>query len=150
MKKLIQLRTVLTNHNAFIKSHPDKLVLSVKNGHVTALAAEKLSLKYDYTLTIKVSDYDHAINDLMVPILSWMSIYQYDHLTHPELRKEAVTFEMNPVSETANDVTINLTLSQRVNASKVDDGFAYTDISDELPSDMRSDWTNQILASHTD
>lgn len=144
MKKLQQIQKLLEDNNHFIQNNPDKLRLFIDEGTITASATECLGFEYQYTLNLSLSDYDQSMNNLMMPIISWMYLYQQEFMLNSDLRKKAIQFALTENSDNTKNVAIKLKLTERVIVKKTEADVEYRQVNDALPVEMRPEWLNQI------
>jgi hypothetical protein len=144
MKKPQKIRELLEKHSLFIKSNPDKLHIFIENGDVLSTAAKSLSFEYQYKLNIVILDYAESIDYLMVPIMAWMYIHQNEKMSNADLRHDAVKLEVEQLNEQSHDISITLSLSERVIVKNGVDGLEYKHVNDMPPKEMLPDWAINI------
>ena len=120
MNKPQSLRHALNKSVPYVRENPDRLHLFVDNGSLVATAAASISWEYRYTLNVVVTDFTGDQNLLMAPILYWLRDNQPDALQNPDERERLFTFEVDILGNGACDLSLNLKLTERVLARKVD------------------------------
>ena len=120
MNKPQSLRHALNKSVPYVRENPDRLHLFVDNGSLVATAAASISWEYRYTLNVVVTDFTGDQNLLMAPILYWLRDNQPDALQNPDEREKLFTFEVDILGNGACDLSLNLKLTERVLARKVD------------------------------
>lgn len=126
MNKPASLRQALTRSVPLLAAHPDKLKLYVDEGGIAATGNGSLSFEYAYTLHLVVMDYGGHPDQIMVPLLDWLSTHQPEMLRNRDLMRDGFRFEVDILSHTLVDIDVKLKLSERVGVQRVDAGYRCT------------------------
>lgn len=118
MKKPESLRRALTEAVPHLKKNPDALLVFLDEGRITSTAAPTLSFVYEYVLNIIVTDYAGHADSIVVPILAWLRRNQPEMLLNPELGRDGFKFEADILNHKTLDLSIKLTLTERVGVSE--------------------------------
>lgn len=109
MEKLHALRKHLIDRVPGLKKNPDRLLTFVEEGVVEFHRGQNLSHQYRMPVRIVLTDYGNSLDLVMVPLLQWLSTYQ------PDLNPaEAVRIDAEILSNTALDLSLQVTLTERV------------------------------------
>lgn len=139
MKKPQNLRRALTEAVPYIQANPDKLHIFIDNGSLVTTAAPSLSWEYRYLLNMVIEDFSGDQNLLMAPIIAWLQDNQADAIDNPDRRDSLMTFEVDILSNDLCDISINLSLTERVLVSNTGEVVSVTAIAEpDVPSEM---WT---------
>ena len=114
MLKPNSLRAFLTDSNAFLKADPDRLLMFVDEGRIVASGTLALSHEYRYTLNLIVTDYPGAEDALLLPLLAWLRTNQPELFENPELRDNAIPFDVDLNNNQTVDISIKVSLTERV------------------------------------
>lgn len=125
MKKLIDLRTHLTNSVPSLKKDPERLDVYIEKGGI-ACRYGNLCYQYAYEARILVKDFTDHADTLMVPLLAWVAIHQPDLLLDVGKQDNAIRFEAEIVDHDKTDVLLMLDLSERVIVSEIDGVYTAT------------------------
>lgn len=125
VKKPEGLKRLLLAAVPGLAADPTRLAMFIDKGKLATRANGSLSFEYSYTLNIVVQDYSGEIDDLMVPLLAWISEQQPDLLERDP--REPFTFESEILDSDAADVSIDLELTEAVRVvRKPEGGFTAT------------------------
>jgi len=112
MNKLQQLREHLLTHIPELKKSPECLLTFVDKGKVVS---NRLSLcfEYDYTANVIVTDFTGDADKVMVVLLAWYQQHQQDKCFPANIE-----FEADILNNKAVDLSIKITLTERVIVAK--------------------------------
>lgn len=127
MKKLHSLRAHLINRIIGLNKDPDRLLTFIEGGKIEFHRGQSLSHQYTVPARIVLTDYTGEIDAIMLPLLQWLS--HYEPSTDP---KEAIQFEAEILSNHAMDISIQVTLTERV-VAKVDCENGRIDLDHRMP-----------------
>lgn len=144
MKKPDSLRRALVAAVPHLKRNPDALHVFLDEGHIISTAAPSLSFEYQYVLNVIVTDYSDHADTIMVPILAWLRRNQPELLLNPERGRDGFRFEAELLNHTTLDLSIKLTLSERVGVSEAAGKLTATHF-DEPPLDPFEDVAHWAL-----
>jgi hypothetical protein len=109
MKKLESLRSHLINSVPGLKKNPDRLLAFIEDGSIEFHRGQHLSHQYTVPARIILTDFSGDTDSVIIPLLQWLSHYQ------PDLKPdEAVRFQAELLSNRAWDLSIEVTLTERV------------------------------------
>lgn len=122
MNKPDSLRNHLLASVPELRNDPDRLLVFIDNGTVRSTAAVGLSFEYAYTLNVMLTDFAGHPDALMIQLLAWLMVNQHELLANLEKGKEAIKFEADILDNSKVDLSIELSLTERVIVKKLDDG----------------------------
>ncbi|MFP5424978.1 MAG: phage tail protein [Gammaproteobacteria bacterium] len=122
MNKPDSLRNHLLATVPELRNDPDRLLVFIDNGTVRSTAAVGLSFEYAYTLNVMLTDFAGHPDALMIQLLAWLMVNQHELLANLEKGKEAIKFEADILDNSKVDLSIELSLTERVIVKKLDDG----------------------------
>jgi hypothetical protein len=134
MKKPASLRAALTAAVPHLKRNPDALHIFLDEGRIISTAATSLSFEYQYVLNVIVTDYSEHADTIVVPILAWLRRNQIDLLLNPDRGRDGFRFEADILNHTTLDLSIKLTLTERVGVTENEGKLTVTHF-DEPPLD---------------
>lgn len=132
MDKPAALKQTLLAQVAHLREHPETLSTYIDGGRLVARPGS-LSFEYRYTLNLVVQDFAGDIDLIMVPLLAWVAVNQPDLLDRAP--NQPLTFECDVLDADAQDVSIDLELTELVRVAQVDVGFSV----EHLPEPPRPD-----------
>lgn len=122
MNKPESLRAHLLTTVTELKHNPDRLLIFVDNGKVRCTAASSLSFEYSFDLQIILTDFAGHPDSVMLPILGWLSVNQSELLENLDRVKNGIQFEADILDKNKVDLSLKLSLTERVVVSKDDQG----------------------------
>lgn len=122
MNKPDSLRAHLLEHVPDLKQNPDRLLIFIDNGKIRCTAAATLSFEYGYQLQIILTDFAGHPDSVMLPLLGWVRVHQSELLANLDKSAEGITFEADVIDQSKVDMSITLTLTERVAVKKRNDG----------------------------
>lgn len=137
MKKPAALRAYLLQRSPWLQNDPTRLATFVENGHMEFRGDDSSNLmpgrppaplcyEHHYILTLVVMDYPGVAEDILVPIMEWLSTNQPDLLHNPDWQKNGLTFDAEVIDKHKSDLSVSLKLSERVIAHVIDDSQAHS------------------------
>lgn len=122
MKKLISLRQHLIDACPELQRDPDNLRTHIDSGSIRYHVRDEptganLSHRYDCTAQIIVLDFGADVDQIVLPLLHWLSLYQPD--APPD---EAVRFESEILKNDKVDFSLSVQLTERVTVTVNDQG----------------------------
>lgn len=111
-----------------LRDHPETLSLFTDGGRVVCRATGTLSFEQRYKLNLVVQDFAGDLNAIFVPLLAWISLEQPDLFDRAP--NEPFTFESEFLDSGAQDVSIDLELTELVRVEVVDGAWSITDVPD--------------------
>ncbi|MVT04322.1 phage tail protein [Enterobacter sp. 10-1] len=113
MKKAELLRAALTAGNTWCKANPEQITVWVEKGHIQIEATGEASFMYHYTIQVLAMDFPGQIDDLMLPLLSWVWQQQPDLLLNPDNNRK-VEFDADIVNDDVADILFKVPAWERV------------------------------------
>ncbi len=123
MRKPTLLRDYLQARVPDLAAHPDHLHVFVEKGHI-ASGLPDLHFRYNYSVTLIITDFSGDPDGLMVPLLAWIAENQPDLLQHPERQNKAIAFEAELLGNDLADVQISMDLTERVIVTRTPTGWS--------------------------
>lgn len=114
MLKPASLRSTIEAALPDLARDPDRLLVFIDEGTVRCTAATSLSFEYGYTLRVVVTDYARHADTLIVPVLRWVATHQPELLANFDMQKTGIRFEADLLNKSSMDLSILLTLTERV------------------------------------
>ncbi|MDF8362018.1 phage tail protein [Achromobacter anxifer] len=114
MRKPADVRAYLTRCNAFLQRNPDRLQVFVEKGRIVCNGTRNLSHEYRYTLTLVITDYTDSEDEIMLPLLGWLRVNQPELFENPSRWDTAFQFEVELLNNAAQDIEIQLALTESV------------------------------------
>ena len=106
MRKLADLRNHILTNVAGLKSNPDKLLTFIEDGNIEFWQGTNLSHNYTLPVRLIITDYAGNVDDIIIPVLSWLQIREpgFDP-------QNSISFEAELLNNNSYDiiVTINIT-----------------------------------------
>ncbi|MFK3649284.1 phage tail protein [Lysobacter enzymogenes] len=121
MIKPDSLRAQLAAAIPELKRDPDRMLLFIKEGGLSATLAPGFSFEYRYTLHLIITDFAGHPDAVMVPLLVWLARNQSELLANPALR-DGIAFEAELLANDKVDLEIRLPLTERVGVHKQEGG----------------------------
>ncbi|HMV53642.1 MAG TPA: phage tail protein [Plasticicumulans sp.] len=116
MNKLRSLREHLLASVPDLRRDPERLLTFIDAGRIRCTATHSLSFEYSYTLNCILTDYAGHPDAVFVPMLAWLKMNQ------PDADDDIVQFEADVLTGTAIDLSIKLSLTERVQVIDAGDG----------------------------
>ncbi len=135
MLKPASLRTAIEAALPELKRNPDRLLVFIDEGGIRCTSAASLSFEYTYTLNLVVTDYAQHADTLMVPVLAWVAKNQPELLANPERQRDGIRFEADLLNKQSMDLSIHITLTERVIVRTAPDGGITAEHVGEPPLD---------------
>ena len=79
-----------------------------------ASATASLSFEYSVKLNLIVTDCAGDADAIMLALIAWLKVHQFDLLANEERRKHGITFEVDFNNHETVDISIKLDLTERV------------------------------------
>jgi hypothetical protein len=114
VKKPGTLRAALVAALPQLATDPDKLLVFIDAGSLHASYAPGLSYEYAYTLNIILTDYAGDPDAVMVPLLMWVRVNQSELMDNVDQRQSGISFEADIIDNDSCDLSIKLSLTERV------------------------------------
>lgn len=114
MLKPPDLRQHLTSAVPDLGRDPEKLIVLAKGGKLVNTGTPSLSFEYRYTLNIIVLDFAGHADGIMVPLLEWARRNQPELFDNEQLRQNAIRFDVEYLTTSTVDLSIEIDLTERV------------------------------------
>ena len=118
MKKPDSLRTHLLAAIKELQRDPERMLIFTDKGNIRCTGAKGLSFEYVYYLNFILTDYAGELDAVMIPLLDWVRINQSELLMNLEKSKDAFKFETVILNNGTVDLSLTLTLTERVIVKK--------------------------------
>lgn len=112
MNKLQQLREHLLTHIPELKKSPECLLTFADKGKVVSNSLS-LCFEYQYTANVIITDFTGSADKVMVVLLAWYQQHQQDKCFPANIE-----FEADILNNKAVDLSIKITLTERVIVAK--------------------------------
>lgn len=140
MQKLVDLRNHILQNVPDLKRNPDKLLTFIEDGNIEYWQGTNLSHSYTIPARIIVTDYSGDIDNLIVPILSWLSYRE------PGLEPQnAISFEAEILNNDSWDLSVTVNITERVIVKVVPEGLDVQHVMPEPELEMNEDAEWQII-----
>ncbi|AZD84759.1 Phage tail protein [Pseudomonas chlororaphis subsp. aureofaciens] len=122
MNKPESLRAHLLATVADLKHDPDRLLIFIDNGKIRCTAAPSLSFEYGFDLQIIITNFAGHPDNIMLPLLGWVSVNQSELMENLNKSAEGIKFEADIIDRSKVDMSITLRLTERVVVRKDAEG----------------------------
>ncbi|WP_460088163.1 phage tail protein [Pseudomonas sp. H1_B04] len=122
MNKPESLRTHLLATIGELKHNPDRLLIFIDNGKIRCTAAASLSFEYSFDLQVILTDFAGHPDSVMLPVLRWLKVNQADLLENLNKSAEGIQFEADILDNSKVDLSLTLSLTERVIVGEDADG----------------------------
>lgn len=137
MKKPASLRAALEASSAWLRKHPDNLLIFAEGGRVAARYGDTSYLT-SYTLNIVVTDFPEDPATIYVPLIAWIAVNQPDALLNHDTGNQLIQFEADILNHSTCDLSLKIDLTETVVVTTVDGATSAT-YTDEPPVDPYHD-----------
>lgn len=120
MNKPASLRLCLQRSVRFFAQNPDKLRIFIDKGSVFSTGVPGLSFEYRYTLTLNIIDFPEHSDNIIIPVLAWLTENQPEMLQNPDLMERGFHFDAEILNNNTSDMEFRLLLTERVGVRIVD------------------------------
>lgn len=131
MKKLEDLRGHLLANVPGLKRNPDKLLTFIEDGSIEFWSGPNLSHAYAIPVQIIVTDYAGNVDELILPILSWLKVREPGHDPMNTIR-----FEAELLNNNSYDIAITVNVTERVIVKATEAGLDVEHVLPEAPMEM--------------
>lgn len=129
MKKPFSLHQFLVKRTPWLNTDPDHLVILVENGQIAVTGVHpNLSHEHQYQLTVTLLDFEHDPEEIIVPMLEWLTTHQSDLLDNSDWQQNGLSYDLVVIDKNKVDFTIRMRLTERIIAC----------IKDEAAQDSRA------------
>lgn len=102
---------------------PDRLVIFASKGRIASrFAPPNLNFEYRYDLKVTLLDFAGHVDQLILPVLRWISVNQPELLQGRATANEAIGFEAEIIDATTKDLELTLALTEAVTVTERPDG----------------------------
>lgn len=134
MKKINHLKKYLLKKNLLDNNSATKNQFIIKDGIVEPFSVDDLGFQYHFTLSINLTGYRYPFEDLIASIVSWMQANQPDAIISTRSRQQAIKFNVANINGNQCDLTIELTLSERIKPIQQQDKLEFNSLTDRIIS----------------
>jgi hypothetical protein len=114
MNKVVSVRRAITDAVPELHDNPDKLLVFVDAGKVIATSEPALSFEYRYTVNAIITDFAGDADAVFVALIAWVKRHQSDLFANADERMNAISFEVDHLTQTTCDLSIKLNLTESV------------------------------------
>lgn len=132
MKKINHLKKYLLKKNLLDNNSATKNQFIIKDGIVEPFSVDDLGFQYHFTLSINLTGYRYPFEDLIASIVSWMQANQPDAIISTRSRQQAIKFNVANINGNQCDLTIELTLSERIKPLQQQDKLEFNSLTDRI------------------
>ena len=132
MKKINHLKKYLLKKNLLDNNSATKNQFIIKDGIVEPFSVDDLGFQYHFTLSINLTGYRYPFEDLIANIVSWMQANQPDAIISTRSRQQAIKFNVANINGNQCDLTIELTLSERIKPILQQDKSEFNSLTDQI------------------
>lgn len=125
MRKLEDLRRHLLENVPKLKRNPDKLLTFIEDGNIEFWQGPNLSHAYSIPVQLIITDYAGSVDDIVIPVISWLSVREPGHDPMNTIR-----FEAELLNNNSYDIAITVNITERVIVKATENGL---DIEHVLP-----------------
>jgi len=143
MKKLEDLRGHLLANVPGLKRNPDKLLTFIEDGSIEFWPGQNLSHAYAIPIQIIVTDYAGNVDDLVLPILSWLQVREPGHDPMNTIR-----FEAELLNNNSYDIAITVNVTERVIVKATEAGLDVEHVLPEAPMEIEATEWEIIMDLH--
>ena len=132
MKKINHLKKYLLKKNLLDNNSETRNQFIIKDGIVEPFSVDDLGFQYHFTLSINLTGYRYPFEDLIASIVSWMQANQPDAMISTRSRQQAIKFNVANINGNQCDLTIELTLSERIKPIQQQDKLEFNSLTDRI------------------
>lgn len=141
MRKLSDLRNHILANVPHLKRNPDKLLTFIEDGNIEYWQGANLSHSYTLPVRLIVTDYAGEVDEIIIPILSWL---QY---REPGLDpSNTLSFEAELLNNNSYDISVTVNITERVIVKATEAGLDVEHVLPEPPMAMNGDAEWQIIS----
>ncbi|MGD8174786.1 phage tail protein [Marinimicrobium sp. ARAG 43.8] len=145
MKKLNDLRDYLMQRVPSLKRDPDRLLTFVEDGRIIFHPGNNYSHQYRLPARIIVTDWAGNVDDIVLPLLEWISVREPGF--NPE---EILRFESEILDKEKVDLAFTVQLTERVVVTFQEGQRTITHILPEPAMQMNADASWELTTSGPD
>ena len=145
MKKPESLRRHLEACIPHLKRNPENLRLYIGDGVIACRQGAGLSFEWRYDLELLFTDVVDSPDTLVVPLLAWLSVNQYDLFSDPDKCNKAIAFVSEVIDHEKIDISFKLALSERVLVKNVPEGWRCEHLDEPALPDFGGEMDWQIF-----
>ncbi|MEQ5834227.1 phage tail protein [Marinobacter sp. NFXS9] len=141
MKKLADLRNHILTNVRHLKKNPDKLLTFIEDGNIECWQGTNLSHKYTLPVRLIVTDYAGEVDEIIIPILSWLLVREpgFDP-------KNSISFEAELLNNNSYDISVTVNITERVIVNATEAGLDVEHVLPDPPLEMNADAEWQIIS----
>ncbi|MFQ1008885.1 hypothetical protein B6D12_08515 [Gilliamella apicola] len=132
MKKINDLKKYLLKKNLLDNNSATKNQFIVKDGIVEPFSVDNSGFQYHFTLSMNLTNYRYPFEDLIASIVIWMQANQPDAMISLQSRQQAIKFNIANIIGNQCDLTIELTLSERIKSIQQQDKLEFNSLTDRI------------------
>lgn len=141
MRKLADLRNHILGNVPGLKSNPDNLLTFIEDGNIEYWKGANLSHSYTIPVRLIITDYAGDVDNIIIPILSWLQIREpgFDP-------QNTLSFEAELLNNNSYDISVTVNVTERVIVKATEAGLDVEHVLPEPPLEMNEDAQWQIIA----
>lgn len=132
MKKINHLKKYLLKKNLLDNNSETRNQFIIKDGIVEPFSVDDSGFQYHFTLSLNLTGYRYPFEDLIASIVSWMQANQPDAMISTRSRQQAIKFNVANINGNQCDLTIELTLSERIKPIQQQDKLEFNSLTDRI------------------
>lgn len=141
MRKLAHLRTHILANVPDLKRNPDKLLTFIEDGNIEFWQGVNLSHNYTLPVRLIVTDYAGEIDQIIIPILSWLQVRE------PGLDPQnTISFEAELLNNNSYDISVTVNITEQVIVKATEAGLDVEHVIPDPPLEMNDDAEWQIIS----
>ncbi|GAA3911780.1 phage tail protein [Gibbsiella dentisursi] len=98
MRKADLLRAAIRKNNAWCRTNPENLQISIPECLIVATGEMSASFEYRYTLQVLLLDFPGDLDEITLPILAWARVHQPELIYNPDVRKDGIRMEADIIN----------------------------------------------------
>lgn len=140
MIKLTDLRAHILTNVPELQRNPEKMLTFIEDGNIEFWDGPNLSHMYRLPIRLIVTDYAGPVDDIILPILSWVKVREpgFDPAN-------TISFEAELLNNSSYDISITVNITERVIVKTLESGFDVKHVLPELGLEMNADAEWQII-----
>jgi len=143
MKKLEDLRGHILANVPNLTRNPEKLLTFIEDGSIEFWEGPNLSHMYSFPIQLIITDYSGSVDNIILPLLSWLKVREPGH--DP---KNTLSFEAELLKNDSYDIAITVQVTERVIVKATEAGLDVEHILPEPAMEMDATEWEIIMDLH--
>lgn len=141
MRKLADLRAHVLANVQELKRNPDKLLTFIEDGNIEYWRGTNLTHSYTLPVRLIVTDYAGEVDNIIIPILSWLQVRE------PGMDpRNTISFEAELLNNNSYDISVTVNITERVIVKATAAGLDVEHVLPEPELAMNEDAEWQIIS----